>query len=173
MTFFGIHGTCQSIAQKIQSSNFKISTGRGGSGVYFWRKGRFSSRLSFGWYQQLKDRGKFSGEQDDSYAGIEVELIVNAGEYLDLEDPEVKEELASLIELKGIDSKSDKRMIANLYDAFVKMVEKNAGVSMKLLTLRVAPPQNFPEYPISALGAPISYIARDSSIINITNVESK
>ncbi len=173
MPFFGIHGTCQSIAHKIQSSNFKVSTGRGGSGVYFWRKGKFSGLLSFGWYQQLKDSGKFSGEPDDSYAGIEVELIVNDGEYLDLEDPDIKEELASLVVSKGIDSKADRRKIANLYDAFVKTVEKNAGVSMKLLILRVAPPQNCPEYPIVALGAPISYIARDSTIINIINVESK
>ncbi|TGL23147.1 hypothetical protein EHQ46_05785 [Leptospira yanagawae] len=173
MTFFGIHGTCQSIAHRIQSSNFNISTGRGGSGVYFWRKGNFSSLLSFGWYQQSKYNGKFSGESDDSYAGIEVELTINKGEYLDLEDPDIKEELASLVVTKGIDSKADKRKIANLYDAFVKMVEKNAGVSMKLLILRVAPPQNCPEYPIAALGAPISYIARDSSIIKIINVESK
>ena len=58
MEIFGTHGTIEDSAKKIIKSNFYLREGRGGTGIYFWRKNEYSVILAKGWYEFYLKKNK-------------------------------------------------------------------------------------------------------------------
>ena len=166
----GTHGTSSHRAAQITREGFNLSTGRGGRGAYFWRRSGYYRELAIAWFKQLESEGAFSGESDQRCAVIYVAMEVADDQVLDLEDPDVKDEIASLSTQKRVNVNRDKD-IAALYDLYVNEVEKELGKAVLVTIIRVAAPKNFTEYPIKMLGAPICFIARDSNVPKITRTE--
>jgi len=62
VTFNGSHGTSDFRARRIEAQGFIPGKGRAGTGVYFWKQGRYSVDLAIGWYKYLCSRNFFAGE---------------------------------------------------------------------------------------------------------------
>lgn len=172
MIYKGIHGTCRSISKSIENMGFTISRGRGGNGVYFWRDNQYSMMLAKCWYQQRLKEGRYLGESDMTYAGIRVQIDIPEDRFVDLELPEIKDRIGEITISKGIDSSVGSKEIAALIDYFISKVEEKIGNSILMIMLRVAPPKDCNKYPFQVLGAPLSYVVRDSAVITILNIES-
>lgn len=166
----GSHGTSAYRAEQIRKEGFKLSTGRGGSGAYFWRRSNYYRDLAIAWFKQLQTERTFSGEPDVRCAIVYVQIEVPDDQILDLEDAGVKDEIASLAHLRRINVNNDKQ-IAALYDLYVSQVEKELKKAILVTIIRVAVPKNFAEYPIKMLGAPLCFIARDSKLPRILRTE--
>lgn len=168
----GTHGTCISCAESIEHSGFKMSTGRGGIGVYFWRDSKLAADLARGWYEFYFSKGKYREFKNSKCAILYVTLNAAEDEILDLEDPEIKDQLYELMEKLDILPHPKDEEIATAHDLFVRELEKTINKNIKILELRVGLPKDyFTFYELKALGAPICYIARDSAIIAIDSVE--
>ncbi len=166
----GSHGTSRYRAEQIGKEGFKLSTGRGGKGAYFWRRSAYYRELAIAWFQQLKSERAFSGEPDVKCTVIYVEIEVPEDQVLDLEDPDVKDEIASLSTLRRMNPNNDKN-IAALYDLYVTQIEKELKKAILVTIVRVAVPKDLSEYPIKMLGAPLCFVARDSGVIRIAKTE--
>jgi hypothetical protein len=165
----GTHGTTRSKAEAICTQGFRCGYGRGGSGVYFWHNNKYGIQLAKEWYQVHLDAGKYLHDLDNHCVIIIAKLITEDDEFLDLEDPSLKDKMAEILSAREVDNNN--RAIASFYDAFIYQIETELGKKIKLLSLRVAPPKVDDScYPIRFLGAPISYIARDNSCIHIQQI---
>ena len=166
----GSHGTSSHRADQIKKEGFRVSTGRGGTGVYFWRKSAYYRELAIAWFKQEELEGRFSREPKSACAVIYVEMVVSPDQYLDLEDPDIKDKIDALSKQKNMNV-NNSREIASLYDLFVGELEKELGAAIVVTIIRVAPPKNFVEYPIRMLGAPLCFITRDPSVPRISRIE--
>ncbi len=167
----GSHGTSSHRAKLIEKKGFIASTGRGGTGIYFWRKSDYYRDLAVAWFKQQESEGTFLKEPKSLCAVIYVRMHVDSDQIIDLEDAEVKDEIDALSREKGIDM-SDPREIASLYDYYVSEVENELGKRIVVTVARVAPPKNCPEYPIIMLGAPLCFIVRDKNVPRILKIET-
>lgn len=171
----GTHGTSLPIAEKIQEEGFKLSSGRGGKGVYFWRKSKYSKELAIGWYQFRCSCEKYETDNNTG-AVIYVKMITAEDEVLNLENADIKDKITQILdELDLLPHPTDDE-IAAVHDLFVEEIEKSLGKKIKILELRVGVPTSagkffYHFYDMRALGAPICYISRDPDIIDIEKVE--
>lgn len=166
----GSHGTSSYRAEQIREEGFKLSTGRGGRGAYFWRRSEYCRDLAIAWFKQRVSEGTFSREPDVRCAVIYVQMEIPEDQVLDLEDPDVKDEIASLSTLRRINPNNDKD-IAALYDLYVSEIEKELGKPIFVTIIRVAVPKNYLGYPMKMVGAPLCFIARDPSVPQILRTE--
>jgi hypothetical protein len=169
----GIHGTSSSKADQIRKSKFKIRTGRGGKGAYFWRHNKYSGILAYCWFLQAKYNGRYSGDRDKTFAEIKVKIKVPTNSFLDLEDPDIRENLADFAVSKGIDTDNDRKRMAELIEAFVTETERVLSSDIKVLQLRLPIPHDCRDYPSAMMGFPISYIVRNESIITIIEIKER
>ncbi len=166
----GCHGTSAFRAHQIEKNGFKVSRGRGGTGIYFWRKSGYYRELAIAWFKQLEAQGTFRREPKVACAVIYVQIEVSNDQLLDLEDPDVKDQIETLSKQRHVDTSKDGE-IAALYDLFVSELEKELGNSILVTIIRVAPPKNYFGYPIKMLGAPICFIARDAHVPKVLRTE--
>lgn len=166
----GTHGTSFSSAQKIRINGFSMGSGRGGKGVYFWRKGYYAENLANGWHEYKKSIGEFRRDKFPDCAVIFVELLVDPSEYLDMEGQSIKEALIALAEARKISD--DLEEVAALYDLFISECEKQFQIKYKVLELQVAPPPRkfIKDYRTRLVGWPICYAVRDVACISIVRV---
>jgi hypothetical protein len=170
LLFEGAHGTTVCRAGIIRANGFKASKGRGGTGAYFWRKGHHSKDLAIGWWALSNSKNRYHDDTNRNCAIIHVKLHVQDEEHLNLEDPGLRDKVATLAEQRGI---RNDNQIAGLFDFFIKELEKAQGVQFRVISIRVAPPPQCycPNYSIKISGAPYCYVARDVACIEIDNIE--
>lgn len=169
ISYNGSHGTSMSRCESIKTTSFRVSAGRGGTGVYFWKESRLYLQLAKAWFEHEKNRGSYKNEHGTQGVVIVAALKVKNIEFLDLEEQEFKDMIVDVSIQMGIDlNNTDK--LARLNDVVVKRFEKKSGHTIKMYTVRVAPPKfcTF-KYPIRALGAPVCCVARTSDIITIVS----
>ena len=176
ITKSGTHGTCKSYADEIETLGFYPSSGRGGTGVYFWRRESiFSKELAEAWYLFRKSTGKFKNVNDDRGAVIYASFTVGDNEYMNLEKPEVKDDFALFLKALGKLGDITDKEICDAWDFYITEIENDAEEKIKLLEIRVGIPQHgekfFKFYNLKSLGAPISYILREPTDIQIENIE--
>jgi hypothetical protein len=169
ITIEGSHGTSVTRAQRIQVSGFQLGTGRAGTGIYFWL-GPYYIELAVGWYRFLASKNEFADDENPACAVIIVEVKAGEGEVLNLEDEELKNEIALVVKKQGINP-HNKTAVAKLYDSFIMRLEEKLQVRFKAIKIRVGIPLEFiRDYPISVIGAPMCCVARDTGCITIKNM---
>ncbi len=169
MTLFGTHGTTESNAKDIIKSNFYLNKGRGGTGIYFWRKNNYSYLLAKGWYEFYLKKNRYDNNGDNSFSYIEVKIDVDEQNFLDLELPELKDKIADITFARNLDRKTNDEDIAALFDYFIKRLEEELNVKFYVWQLRVNAPYNLIDYPVNIIGNPICYVVNNNKIITIMN----
>lgn len=171
MNLKGTHGTSVSRAESIRQNGFIITSGRGGKGAYLWRNSAYSDFLARAWHSQKYYDGDFNRDIDQECAIIHAVINVSENQFLDLEDPDIKDGLTHLAISKKIDLRNKKELSA-LYDSFVAEVEKQIMTKILTVQLRVATPKSeyVKNYPMAIAGLPLSYIVREPKIIEITEI---
>lgn len=169
--FEGSHGTSRSRAYKIQKVGFTGSTGRGGSGIYFWCHGRYNTMLAIGWDKFQCKKKVFVQDKDPLVAVIIAKLEDEDYKVLDMENIKFKERIDQLADDMDIDKNKDAD-IAAIYDLFIEDLELKSNSRFSILLLKVAPPPiNYcPEYSIKILGAPLCCVVRDQACIKILRI---
>lgn len=164
----GVHGTTKIAAQSIQKQGFKISQhGRAGSGIYFWHVNIYAESLAIDWVY-------FENGPGVPVTIIYADLACEENEILDMENQVFADQLATTAMRRNIMPNSGKKEISALYDYYVASLEKKLGTTFRLIKKKLAPPPaNTRGYPIIAVGAPLAYIVRDVSIIQIGKVVDK
>lgn len=167
MELIGLHGTSRSRADNILKSNFKPYPGRAGKGIYFWRENAFSKIIAKSWFNFSLKKNNYDLDADKNFAYFKVKISVNEENFLDLELPELKDQLAVIAEKRNIDRKTREDVISALFDYFIDTLEKELKTSFKVWQARVNAPYDCVEYPLSLLGNPICYVVIDSACISI------
>ena len=167
----GSHGTSKSRSERIMNEGFKLSSGRYGTGAYFWKKSYYYIELAKSWYMQAHHKGVYTEDSNDECAILIVELKCLKRRLLDFEKTDLKDKIAKLAAEKGIEI-TDNERISGLYDMFIKRLERESRCTFQLYCTRVAPPYRkfFPEYPIRIIGAPECIISRDQSCIQVKEI---
>lgn len=163
----GSHGTCLSFAESIRDNGFRPGrSGIRGAGVYLWAESAEYLALARGWYGFRRDKGDYKRASDKECAVVIAKIVANEDEFFDLEDREVVNHISELSKRKGIDTKNSND-IRKVYEIYIRAVETKAKKEFKVLEGRVGPPPAAycPEYPVMLLGAPFSYIIRDTAVI--------
>lgn len=168
----GTHGTSQQRAGNIQKQGFNSGPGRAGRGIYFWAESPLAVYLAECWYAQQKAWARtFNYEKDPNCAVIHVDISCEELEYINLEDTSLKARIMDLALQHGSDLDDDKTL-SSLNALIIGELEKELGVTMKLLEIRVAPPDKrfAPKYSLKTFGAPVCYVVRDKRCITISKV---
>ncbi len=118
-----------------------MTKGRGGTGVYFWAEGRYWKKLAIGWYKQSLAEGQYRRDKDNTGVIVYVILRVDESQYLDLEDPTLKDAIGELADAQRLAANPSKQQVAALFDIFIKEMEKEQEKTYNLLSIRVAPPK--------------------------------
>jgi len=167
MKRYGHHATTESRAEIIKKQGFKPGIGRAGEGVYFWYKNKYSEILAECWYYNQLAEGSYKNDSNRTYYLLSGEFESKDEEFLNLEDDELKVALTDLAEEKGIDPAKDFKKLPGIYGLLYDEIEKIRGTKLLIIMVRVAIPKPCTKYPISAMGAPLCYIIRDSRLINL------
>ncbi len=167
-TYEGSHGTSKSRAEKITKQGFIPGLGRAGSGIYFWHKSRYFITLAKKWHYQCSNKHHYDNDENKSCVVIIVELQADEDAILDMENPDMKDRIAELAEVKQIPLKN-RHKIAALHDLFIKRMESALKTTFAIILIRVAPPDRvyYPEYPIDIMGAPLCCVARNNDCVTI------
>jgi len=181
MILSGTHGTTQANAERIQATGFHDSKGRSGTGVYLWAvyDGYFHVPLAIAWTRYSLASANYLNQRTQTSQSIRViHCSITLGpdvEFLDLETCEMKTMLIEVaVKLHMLQSER-KEDLCRCVDFLVGQVEKITGVPIVVLQARVAAPK--PEffrkekYPIRLIGAPMSYIVRNPSRIQVVRVD--
>jgi hypothetical protein len=164
----GTHGTTETRAFSIKKNGFKISLGRVGNGVYFWCDGPYAEKLAEAWWEFCSDSGDYNSDPEKDCAILITSLNISENEYLDLEQKEIKSQLATLAvtKLRRPREHADIHAVRTL---FIRQLETKLRVTFKVIETSVSPPpKRYCEfYPIELLGAPHCYLALDNSCIVI------
>lgn len=167
MEFEGSHGTARSFADLIRRSNrFTGSTGLRGAGAYFWRKKNLWLKLAKSWHAFYLAKGKYADAYDKSCVILTVTLACPDENYLNLEDPDIKEAFEPLIaQLVGQDTTN--HALAKAYNTVFDRHETQGRPRIKLVRTSVTPPplEYCTYYNLKALGAVSCLIARDDDIV--------
>ena len=158
----GWHGTNVVIREEIRKDGFKESkSGRAGPGVYFWHASAFGIDLAIGWAKKKHGHGA-------KVCAIKGRLRCAEDEVLDFEDQELSDRFAALVYRRGLKADSPKQKLQEVMASYVTSLEKTLSVKFRLIRKKVAPPgDDYVSYPIEILGAPLAFIVRDVSIIEI------
>lgn len=163
----GTHGTSQRNAAIIKLHGFNLTEGRLGKGAYFWADSFLAQDLARGWFQQQKaERGYKEALPLESV--IKAQIDCDEIEHIDLEDQVFKSQLQQLASHHNVTDFSA-RNIARMHSLVIEEFEKQNGVKIKVIEVRLAPPKPtfVPKYSINMFGAPICYVVRDANCITI------
>jgi len=169
----GTHGTTVARVVKVKTEGFKPDKGRRGTGIYFWAESSYSRDLAIGWWSYRISINGYQGDNDTRCAIIYGKMEINDNEFLNLEDYDIKQAIATIVYQKNKELK--KYEIAAIYDAFIKKVEEKSKIFFKILMACVdAPAPRFmrQSYPTDALGNPQCLIVRDPKCIDIEKDET-
>src|SRR4030042_5881824 len=119
MELFGLHGTTRSRADNILNNNFLPNPGRVGKGIYFWRKNAYSNALAKGWYDFYLKKKNYEHDTDKRFSFFNVMICVNENNFLDLESPDIKDQLALIAQKRNIDRSIKEDVISALFDYFI------------------------------------------------------
>jgi hypothetical protein len=157
----------------VRAEGFQIENGRlnrVGPGAYFWKRSPYSSYLAKNWHSFSLKRGAYTGQSDLLCEVIGCRFDVEEGDILDFESSPNREifEAAYYSEhhfktLKGKELNTFFEVLVQKIEA--RLAVRIPGFTFKVLIKRLAPPPC--DYPISVLGAPTCYIARDVSCMRI------
>ncbi len=162
MELTGTHGTSVALKAEIASRGFVPTRhGRGGPGVYVWRSGRLAEQLARKWYEQRLAEGAYGTGPGSKGIIVHVHIRLDDDEYLNLESPDVKDEIVGIALQQGLDTRDSSKLSA-LYDAYVKSLEKATEKFIVVLELRVAWPKSWRDYPVEVAGAPVTYVIRSA-----------
>lgn len=154
VTMEGAHGTSVSRANRIRSFGWQVSTGRGGTAAYFWKKHPRFVPLAIEWYQQRKEEGVYRHDRDPACTVILADLDAEEQEILNLiGDEEFKETIDVFAQEKKLPTNTNDEISA-IIDLFISEMEVDEGVIYKIVVLEVATPRKS-AYPIKLIGAPI------------------
>jgi hypothetical protein len=119
----------------------------------------------------LASRNEFDNDENPACAVIIVDVKAEEREVLNLEDEELKNEIALVVKRQGINL-NNKADVAKLYDSFIIRLEEKIGVKFRAIKVRVGiPPKEFiRDYPISVIGAPMCCVARDTCCITVKSM---
>lgn len=140
MELFGLHGTSRSRADNILNDSFKPNPGRVGKGIYFWRKNAYSNTLAKGWYDFYFKKKNYELDTDKRFTYINVRICVDEENFLDLESPELKDQLALIAQKRNIDRKTNEDVISALFDYFIGRLEEELQTRYKVWQARVNSP---------------------------------
>lgn len=166
--YTGSHGTSVLTSETIKNSGFNLGPGRAGTGVYFWAEGIQYIELAKEWFTYRK-KNNFIREPDPICAVIIAELKVQSTEYLNCEDTHFQTKIYELSVRLNINPKNN-RQISNLYDRYLTELEESLGCTIKMLTIKAAPPPES-NYPVQLIGVPLCCVARSVDIIKITDIK--
>jgi hypothetical protein len=172
LTLTGTHGTPVTNVAFIQKQGFKSCPGRKGSGAYFWAYRSDVERakqLGFDWCLR-------SGSKD--CAVLVCSFACDESVYLDFESLEHKEGFRAISDamISRMPTLEAKRsmFISNLYDYYVRKLEKELSISYAVFHAEVAPPKNNVQiYDVSVFGGLNCYIVKHASLIKINEVLNK
>lgn len=175
----GTHGTCRSRTDLIKNEGFNVSsTGKRGSGVYFWGYTLDSlevhaKNLAVQWWFFSNKKGIYHEETDKRCSIIFVSFDVEPDKLLDLENQIVRDgliEYYSKVHHK-ITSTGDEKL-SIIYDMFVNDLETKISEKFKLVHVRIPQPNGFKtELPRDITGQPSCYVVKDTSCITIAHYE--
>lgn len=162
----GTHGTSLTRALKIiETQNPRLSSaGRLGCGFYLWRYDEYAYSLAIAWCIQNKDKGVFSNDEHPECRVILVDLRVDRGQILALDEDVVQDRTIKLLKKRpGL----KKRSPADFFEFLISLFEQERGSEFAMLRGRVSPPaRKYNEgYPFLVLGQPICYVVRNMNII--------
>lgn len=169
LSLTGVHGTSVSNANQIKIQGFKASSGRRGKGVYFWAYKssiEHAKRLGFSWCSR-------SNNASDC-AVLVCSFGCDESIYIDLESLEHKEGFKAVSEamISNMPTKNrDKQAFMNqLYDYYVRRLEKMLSVSYAVCHVQVSPPKSVGIDDVSVFGGLNCYIVKHASLIQINEV---
>ncbi len=165
----GTHGTSVENARAIRAKGFLAGVGKTGHGIYFWAESAYCRQLAEAWFQQCLSEGKYGVESMGAI--IYATIIVDEAELLNLDAPEVANNISILIDQKGISYWTAQKLAA-LWDGYIKEMEASARCVFRVLITRLPPPsEQYCRYPSKLLGHPFCYIVRVKSCINNIEIE--
>ena len=161
-----IHATTATRRSSILREGFRPSTtGRRGTGVYFWRKTAHWQTIGEAWHRAASRLKTFTGDADPTLSIVHVVLRVPKARFLDLDSDDLRDTVSDIAFSQKIDSGADSELINNLYNDLILTVEQGAGIKIAVLRSTIAVPDMSKEYPFQVLGNPTGYIVRDVSCI--------
>lgn len=167
----GSHGTTASGVDGIRKFGWRKGIGRAGSGVYFWKECEHYIELAVGWYKRALDENRYRNDMDKRCKVIIADLEAKEDEILDFDDRELRRSVYSLAKQKGL-SYTNTKEISGVYDFFISELEGETGNKYKIVLMEVAPPgEQYCDYPIQILGAPITCAVRDTGCIEIIDTK--
>jgi hypothetical protein len=169
----GSHGTSISKARVIQKEGFKVSRGRLGIGVYFWRNNAYAEYLAESWWEFEFSKGKFKRDQNQGCSVIWANFKIEDNDFLDLNDKDINDGLAKFCIEKKLSFSNATREMASLITAYISRLENKLNHSFKVIesTVSTAPREFINKYPLAVLGSPSCYIVFNTECISIYKVE--
>lgn len=181
MILQGTHGTTKANAASIQSKGFRKTVGRSGTGAYLWvvDDGHYAVPLAIAWARSTigsPSRKSQKDQLDQVIAVIHCSISLNRDEeFLDLEAQSMKAMLTEVALKLGLLQSERKEDLCKCVDFLVDRISKKTGVPIVVLQARVAPPPKEyfgkEKYPMKLIGAPLSYIVRSPSHIQVVRVD--
>jgi hypothetical protein len=168
MELFGVHGTTVSCANQIEQEGFRLSQGYRGKGAYFWRENTYAEDLAIGWYLTSISQKHHSKDTDKRCAIISISINVDEDEFVSLESPNIKDNIATLFK-KG--NHKDHMNAINFYEEFFEILELELNHPIKVVEIAFPAPRNCQIYPRQALGMPITYVVRNTDCVSILSIK--
>jgi ribosomal protein S8 len=168
ITLYGVHGTTASCADKIEQEGFKSSQGYRGEGIYFWRKNVYAEDLVIGWYLTSISQGHHSKDTDKRCAIISASINVDDDEFVSLESPNIKDNIAALFKQSNY---KDHINAIKFYEEFFELLELELNHPVKVVEIAFPAPKKCQVYPRQALGMPIAYLVREANCVSILSIK--
>lgn len=170
----GWHGTSTYRAMQIVrgGNRFVFGLGRVGKAAYLWLDGKHSKYLGITWFRQIRDEGRLDPLDTTKHCSVlEVDIEADALEILNTDDDELLEAVQLLGESQGVNVNRTKEL-SDLWDLFLRSLQKKQGVTYKVLRARVSAPKNSDKYPFPVLRLPKCLAIRDNTVIKAVQSHS-
>ena len=168
LKLIGIHGTTAFCADKIEKEGFRISQGYRGKGIYFWRKNAYAKDLAIAWYLTSMSQKHHSKDNDKRCAIISTSININNDEFISLESPIIKDNVAILFKKLGY---ADHINAVKFYEELFEILEIELNHSIKVVEIAYSAPRLCRVYPRQTLSMPLCYIVRNADCISIQSIK--